>query len=142
MAKGIDTEAHIQALKSNGKTVGVIGSGLNVFYPYKNRSLQELLSEEQLVISEYPMGASPLKFHFPERNRIIAGLSRGVLVIEAKKRSGSLITAYNALDEDRDVFAVPGSIFEENREGNHRLIQLGAVLTTNSEDILKEWYII
>src|SRR5699024_12842193 len=79
---------------------------------------------------------------FRSRNRIIAGLSRGVLVVEAKKRSGSLITAYNALDEGRDVFAVPGSIFEENRAGNHRLIQLGAILTQDSGDILKEWFFI
>lgn len=142
LAKGIDTEAHIQTLKGNGRTVGVIGSGLDIYYPYKNRSLQEYLAKEHLVISEYPLGSKPLKFHFPERNRIIAGLSRGILVIEAKKRSGSLITAYNAIDENRDVFAVPGSIFEENRIGNHRLIQLGAVLTTNGEDILKEWGII
>lgn len=142
LAKGIDTEAHVQTLKNSGRTVGVIGSGLDVYYPYKNRFLQQLLSQKQLVVSEYPLGAKPLKFRFPERNRIIAGLSRGVLVIEAQKRSGSLITAYNALDEDRDVFAVPGSIFEENRKGNHRLIQLGAILTTNSADILKEWNII
>lgn len=142
LAKGIDTEAHIQTIKSQGQTVGVIGSGLDIYYPYNNRSLQKFLTKEHLVISEYPLGSKPLKFHFPERNRIIAGLSRGVLVIEAKKRSGSLITAYNAIDENRDIFAVPGSIFEENRIGNHRLIQLGAVLTTNSEDILKEWHII
>ena len=142
LAKGIDTEAHIYSLQNEGQTVGVIGTGLDVFYPYKNRALQEFLSKEHLVISEYPMDAKPLKFHFPERNRIIAGLSRGVLVVEAKKRSGSLITAYNALDEGRDVFAVPGSVFEENRMGNHRLIQLGAILTQNGEDILKEWFYI
>ena len=88
------------------------------------------------------MGAQALKFHFPERNRIIAGISRGVLVIESKKRSGSLITAYNALDEGRDIFAVPGSIFEKGQMGNHRLIQLGALLTQNGEDILREWLLI
>jgi len=142
LAKGIDTEAHVHSLKNKGQTVGVIGTGLDVFYPYANRALQEFLSAEHLVITEYPMGSKPLKFHFPERNRIIAGLSRGVLVVEAKKRSGSLITAYNALDEGRDVFAVPGSIFEENRAGNHRLIQLGAILTQDSGDILKEWFFI
>jgi len=142
LAKGIDTEAHMVTLKNKGVTVGVIGSGLNIYYPRKNKSLQQFMAHNQLVISEYPLGSKPLKFHFPERNRIIAGLSRGVLVIEAKKRSGSLITAYNALDEDRDVFAVPGSIFEKNRVGNHRLIQLGAVLTQSSDDILKEWFYI
>lgn len=142
LAKGIDTQAHVETIKNKGKTVGVIGSGLDSYYPYNNRSLQQLMSQQHLVLSEYPIGSKPLKHHFPERNRIIAGLSRGILVIESKKRSGSLITAYNALDEGRDVFAVPGSIFEDNREGNHRLIQLGAVLTKSSEDILKEWFII
>lgn len=142
LAKGIDTQAHVETIKNKGKTVGVIGSGLDSYYPYNNRALQQLMSQHHLVLSEYPVGAKPLKHHFPERNRIIAGLSRGVLVIESKKRSGSLITAYNALDEGRDVFAVPGSIFEDAREGNHRLIQLGAVLTKSSEDILKEWFII
>lgn len=139
LAKGIDTEAHVLTLKNGGKTIGVIGTGLDQFYPPKNQNLQQIMSKTQLVISEYPIGTKPLKFHFPERNRIIAGLSRGVLVVEAKKSSGSLITAYNAIDEGRDVFAVPGSIFEENRIGNHRLIKLGAVLIDSSEDILKEW---
>lgn len=142
LAKGIDTEAHIETIKNDGKTVGVIGSGLDRFYPFKNRSLQKVMAAHHLVVSEYPIGSKPLKHHFPERNRIIAGLSRGVLLIESKKRSSSLITAYNALDEGRDVFVVPGSIFEDSREGNHRLIQLGAVLTKSGEDILKEWYFI
>lgn len=142
LAKGIDTEAHIVTIKNNESTVGVIGTGLEQYYPKANQSLQQLMSDKHLVLSEYPIGAKPLKFHFPERNRIIAGLSRGILVIESKKRSGSLITAYNALDESRDVFAVPGSIFEEPRMGNHRLIQLGAILTQSGEDILREWFII
>lgn len=142
LAKGIDTEAHMTTIKNAGNTVGVIGTGLDQYYPTKNRMLQQLMSEKQLVISEYPLGTKPLSYHFPERNRIIAGLSRGVLVIEAQKRSGSLITAYNAIDEGRDVFAVPGSIFEENRAGNHRLIQLGAILTESSDDILNEWLFI
>ncbi len=142
LAKGIDTEAHIAAIQNNEKTVGVIGSGLDQYYPKANQPIQDLLSEKYLVLSEYPMGAKPLKFHFPERNRIIAGISRGILVIESKKRSGSLITAYNALDEGRDVFTVPGSIFDDTQAGNHRLIQLGAILTQNGEDILAEWYLI
>lgn len=139
LAKGIDTKAHQTAMGVGGRTIGVIGTGLDRYYPYENRSLQQEMAENQLVISEYPIGSKPLKFRFPERNRIIAGLSRGVLVVEAKKRSGSLITAYNALDEDRDIFAVPGSLFSANSEGCHRLIQLGGILTKNSEDILKEW---
>lgn len=142
LAKGIDTKAHQEAIKAHGHTIGVIGTGLDVFYPNNNRELQEMMAKRELVISEYPLGTKPLKFHFPERNRIIAGLSRGILVIEAKQRSGSLITAYNALDENRDVFAVPGSIFESKREGCHRLIKLGAVLTQGYEDILQEWFIL
>ncbi len=142
LAKGIDTKAHEVALKSKGHTIGVIGSGLDRFYPRSNKQLQERMAKEQLLLSEYPLGAKPLKFRFPERNRIIAGLSRGILVIEAKKRSGSLITAYNGLDENRDIFALPGSIFEKNSEGCHKLIQLGAVLTRNSRDILDEWSLI
>ena len=142
LAKGIDTKAHEVTLKSKGHTIGVIGAGLDQFYPRNNKNLQERMAKEQLLLSEYPLGAKPLKFRFPERNRIIAGLSRGILVIEAKKRSGSLITAYNGLDENRDVFALPGSIFEKNSEGCHKLIQLGAVLTRNSADILDEWSLI
>lgn len=139
LAKGIDTKAHQVTLDASGSTIGVIGTGLDRYYPFENRTLQRKMIEKQLVVSEYPIGAKPLKFHFPERNRIIAGLSRGILVVEAKKRSGSLITAYNALDEGRDVFAVPGSIFEQTTDGCHRLIQLGGILTKESEDILKEW---
>ncbi len=142
LAKGIDTEAHVFAMQQKEQTVGVIGTGLDLYYPKANQQIQEWMSQQFLVLSEYPMGSKPLKFHFPERNRIIAGISRGVLVIESKKRSGSLITAYNALDEGRDVFAVPGSIFDETQMGNHRLIQLGAVLTQNGEDILREWFLI
>lgn len=142
LAKGIDTQAHQVTLKAKGRTVGVIGTGLDQFYPRQNQNLQERMVRDGLVLSEYPLGAKPLKFRFPERNRIIAGLSRGILVVEAKKRSGSLITAYNGLDENRDIFAVPGSIFERNSEGCHNLIQLGAVLTRKSTDILDEWSLI
>lgn len=142
LAKGIDTEAHVLSIQNHEQTVGVIGTGLDLYYPKANQDIQELMSRNYLVLSEYPMGAQALKFHFPERNRIIAGISRGVLVIESKKRSGSLITAYNALDEGRDIFAVPGSIFEKGQTGNHRLIQLGALLTQNGEDILREWLLI
>lgn len=142
LAKGIDTKAHEVTLKAKGCTIGVTGTGLDQFYPRSNKCLQERMANEQLLLSEYPLGAKPLKFRFPERNRIIAGLSRGILVIEAQKRSGSLITAYNGLDENRDIFALPGSIFEKNNEGCHKLIQLGAVLTRNSTDILDEWSLI
>lgn len=139
LARGIDTEAHLMTIKNTGKTIGVIGTGLDISYPTDNKMLQNIMSKHHLVVSEYPIGSKPLQYHFPERNRIIAGLSRGVLVIESKQSSGSLITAYNALEESRDVFVVPGSIFEPHREGNHKLIQLGAVLVQSSDDILAEW---
>lgn len=139
LGEGIDTEAHQITLEMNGSTIAVLGSGFDHYYPSVNRFLQENIEETSLVISEYPLGVKPLGYHFPERNRIIAGLSRGVLIIEAPKRSGSLITAYQAIDENRDLFVVPGSVINTNFEGSHRLIQLGGILTQNSTDILKEW---
>ena len=142
LAKGIDTEAHLTTIKQAGHTIGVVGTGLDVFYPHKNKMLQEIMGRDHLVLSEYPIGSKPLPYHFPERNRIIAGLSRGVLVIESKESSGSLITAYNAIEESRDVFVIPGSIFEEHRLGNHKLIKLGAILVQSSDDILAEWVFI
>lgn len=142
LAKGIDRAAHEATLRANGRTVGVIGAGLDCYYPRENSRLQERMQREELVLSEYPLGVQPLKFRFPERNRIIAGLSRGILVIEAKQRSGSLITAYNGFDENRDIFACPGSLLTKNSAGCHKLIQEGALLTTRSSDILEEWYLI
>lgn len=142
LAKGIDRKAHEECIKAKGRTVGVIGTGLDSYYPRENTTLQKRMAREELLISEYPLGSKPLKFHFPERNRLIAGLSRGILVIEAKERSGSLITAYNGLDENRDIFACPGSLLTKNSAGCHKLIQAGAFLTVESEDVLKEWYLI
>ena len=142
LAKGIDGRAHEATISAKGRTIGVIGTGLDCYYPRENSLLQEKMMREELVVSEYPLGATPRKFHFPERNRIIAGLSRGVLVVEAKQRSGSLITAYNALDENRDVFACPGSLLQQESAGCHNLIQEGALLTTKSADILAEWSLI
>lgn len=142
LAKGIDGQAHESSINAGGRTIAVIGSGLDYYYPRENKLLQKKMMQEELVLSEYPLGSKPLAFHFPERNRIIAGLSRGILVVEAKKRSGSLITAYNALDENRDIFACPGPITSKTSEGCHKLIQSGAFLITKSKDILKEWFII
>lgn len=142
LAKGIDRRAHEVCIKAQGRTVAVIGAGLDCYYPRENSLLQEKIAREELLISEYPLGSKPQKFHFPERNRIIAGLSRGILVIEAKKRSGSLITAYNGLDENRDIFACPGSLLQSTSEGCHKLIQEGAFLTVKSSDILEEWFLI
>lgn len=139
LGEGIDTVAHQTTLEMNGLTIAVLGNGFDYFYPENNRILQKEIEESGLVLSEYPFGIKPLSYHFPERNRIIAGLSRGVLIIEAPKRSGSLITAYSAIDENRDLFVAPGSILNTNFEGSHRLIQLGGVLTQTSTDILKEW---
>lgn len=137
-ARGIDTCAHMGAMRS-GRTVAVLGSGVDVAYPAENRSLLRQISERGAVISEYEPGTPPLPAFFPARNRIISGLSRGTVVVEAAKRSGSLITAELALNEGRDVFAVPGSIFSETSEGCHHLIQQGAKLAMRVSDILAEY---
>ncbi|MCL2858335.1 MAG: DNA-processing protein DprA, partial [Streptococcaceae bacterium] len=113
--------------------------GLDVFYPLENRKLQEYIGENHLLLTEYVAGEKPLKFHFPERNRIIAGLSRGVIVAEAKIRSGSLITCERAMEEGRDVFAIPGNITDGYSDGCHHLIQQGAKLIFKSQDILEEY---
>ena len=139
LAKGIDTVAHMAALQNGGKTIAVIGTGLDVFYPKANKRLQDHIGNEHLVLSEYGPGEQPLKFHFPARNRIIAGLCRGVIVAEAKMRSGSLITCERAMEEGRDVFAIPGSILDGLSDGCHHLIQEGAKLVTSGKDVLAEF---
>ncbi|MCX8109848.1 MAG: DNA-processing protein DprA, partial [Syntrophorhabdaceae bacterium] len=136
LARGIDSAAHRGALNGAGKTVAVLGSGIDVCYPPENLWLYEKIGEEGAVISEYGMGEKPLAFHFPERNRIIAGMSRGIIVIEASARSGSLITARLGLEYNRDVMAIPGSIFNEEHKGANRLIKEGARLVEDIEDIL------
>ena len=139
LAKGIDTAAHMAALQNGGKTIAVIGTGLDVFYPKANKRLQDYIGNDHLVLSEYGLGEQPLKFHFPARNRIIAGLCRGVIVAEAKMRSGSLITCERAMEEGRDVFAIPGSILDGLSDGCHHLIQEGAKLVTSGQDVLAEF---
>ncbi|COE15110.1 DNA processing protein DprA [Streptococcus pneumoniae] len=139
LAKGIDTAAHMAALQNGGKTIAVIGTGLDVFYPKANKRLQDYIGNDHLVLSEYGPGEQPLKFHFPARNRIIAGLCRGVIVAEAKMRSGSLITCERAMEEGRDVFAIPGSILDGLSDGCHHLIQEGAKLLTSGQDVLAEF---
>ncbi|MER0122936.1 DNA-processing protein DprA [Streptococcus sp. ZJ93] len=139
LARGIDTAAHIAALKNGGKTIAVIGSGLGVYYPKENKELQDYIARHHLLLSEYEPNAQPLKYHFPERNRIIAGLSQGIVVAEAKKRSGSLITCERALEEGRDVFAIPGSILDGKSDGCHYLIQEGAKCITSGLDVLSEY---
>ena len=137
MARGIDSIAHWGALKE-GETIAVLGSGLEVIYPKENRSLCEKIIEKGLVLSEYPLKAAPLGYHFPNRNRIIGGLSIGVLVVEGTKKSGSLITARLALEENREVMAVPGNITSALSGGTNRLIKDGAKLVENWKDVVEE----
>ena len=140
LAKGIDALAHQTALKAEGRTIAVLGSGLDKksIYPFINQGLAEEISQKGAVISEFPIGAEPLAQHFPQRNRIISGLSLGVLVIEAPEKSGALITAKDALEQNRDVFAVPGPILARNSSGPNNLIKMGAKLVSRANDILDE----
>jgi len=138
MARGIDTASHKGVLKVKGRTIAVLGSGLDVIYPSENRSLAEQIANSGAVISEFPMGTRPLRKNFPRRNRVISGLSLGVVVVEAARKSGSLITASFALDQGREVFAVPGKIDSYASKGTHNLIKQGAKLVEDSEDIIEE----
>ena len=139
-ARGVDTSAHLGALKGKGLTVSVLGCGVDVIYPPENAHLnRKILESGGAIISEFPMKTEPLAGHFPRRNRIIAGLSRGTLVIEAGEKSGALITAYMALDQGRDVFALPGDIRSIKSRGTHKLIKQGAKLVENVNDILNEY---
>lgn len=138
MARGIDTAAHKGALEVQGPTVAVLGCGIDIIYPPENKSLAAEIAQEGAVISEFPLGMPPDKGNFPARNRIISGLSHGVLVVEAPKRSGALITADFALDQGREVFAVPGPISSRSSQGCNQLIKEGAKLVQGVEDILEE----
>ncbi|WP_369903003.1 DNA-processing protein DprA [Bacillus manliponensis] len=137
-AAGIDTLIHEITVEAGCSTVAVLGHGLQYMYPTSNRSFYEKWQEQILLITEYPPHYAPRKWYFPKRNRIISGLSKGVLVIEAKARSGSLITAECALEQNREVFALPGPIFTEGAAGTNLLIQQGAKLIMSSADILEE----
>lgn len=137
-ALGIDTAAHRGALAAEGKTIAVMGCGLDIIYPSQNQKLHEQIIRHGAIISESPLGTQPEGFRFPARNRIISGLSLGVVVVEAAHRSGTLITAHQALEQGRDVFAIPGRIDSPKSEGCHRLIQEGAKLVHNAVDILEE----
>lgn len=140
LAKGIDTFAHQTALENNGRTIAVLGTSMDKasFYPSSNYALSEKIAKNGAVISEYPEGTWGTKFTFPERNRIVSGLSLGVVVVEAPERSGALITATLAVEQNREVFAIPGPIYEKNSQGTNKLIQMGAKLVTNVDDILEE----
>lgn len=141
MALGIDTQAHLGALAGNGKTIAVLGSGIDnaSIFPKENLTLvKKIVDSGGAVISEYAPEAKSEIWYFPERNRIVSGLSRGVLVVEAPEKSGALITAGLALEQNRDVFAIPGSIFSRNSTGANNLIKSGAKMVTSVDDILEE----
>ncbi|OGS97155.1 MAG: DNA protecting protein DprA [Gallionellales bacterium RIFCSPLOWO2_02_FULL_57_47] len=138
MAHGIDAAAHRGALRGQGSSIAVIGTGLDKVYPAANRDLAHALAQQGALISEFPLGTPPLPANFPRRNRIISGMSLGCLVVEASLQSGSLITARLALEQGRDVFAVPGSIHAPQSKGCHALLKQGAKLVESAQDILEE----
>lgn len=139
-AIGIDTAAHLGAIKGNGKTVVVLGSGINEFYPKRNTLLfNKIIASGGAVISEFPLGTKPIPTNFPKRNRIINGLSKGVLLVEASKKSGALITIEYAISENREVYCIPGDIFQPNSFASHSLIKDGAILTDRPEVILADF---
>ena len=138
LARGIDAAAHEGALKAPGRTIAVLGNGLSRVYPPEHAPLADRIAEHGAVVSEYPMETAPLSYNFPRRNRIISGLSLGVVVVEAAQRSGALITADCALEQGREVFAVPGPMTAVTSQGTHQLVKQGARLVTSVEDILDE----
>ncbi len=142
LAVGIDAQAHAMAIASKGCTVAVVGCGLDVPYPSDNVRLAErIVNSGGGIISEYPLGTAPLKAHFPARNRIISGISRGTMVVECNLKSGAMITAKCALEQNREVFAAPGSILSRYSAGPNSLIRMGAHAVTKPEDILEEFHI-
>lgn len=139
MAKGIDTMSHIGCLQAKGETIAVLGSGVDQIYPKENSKLyQQILAQNGAIISEYLIGTPPSKMNFPARNRIISGISKGVVIVEAKKKSGSLITADFALEQGREVFVIPANIGNCYAEGSNELLKQGAKVVTKIEDILEE----
>jgi DNA processing protein len=139
LARGVDTAAHRGALGAGGRTVGVLGSGVDVVYPPENGGLAAKVATAGAVVSQFPMGTAPLPQHFPARNRVIAGLTLGTVVVEAAERSGALITARCAAELGREVYAVPGSVSSPGSHGTHGLIQDGAKLVQGWEDVVAEW---
>ena len=138
LARGIDTSGHMGALEGGGKTIAVVANGLDVYYPQENRKLQKRIEKEGLVISEYPAGETAKKWYFPTRNRLISALSDAVIVVEANTRSGSLITAECAIEQGKEVYAVPGSIFSQNSLGTNKLISIGAMPLVYVDEVFQD----
>ena len=139
LARGIDICSHLGAIKAKGKTIAVLGSGFNHIYPSEHKIYcKQILQTGGAVITEYEPKIKPEKMNFPLRNRIISGLSKGILVVEAKKKSGTLITVDYALEQGKDIFVIPGNITNENSVGTNELIKQGAKLVTNIDEILEE----
>ena len=138
LAAGIDAAAHRGALEAEGRTIAVLGCGVDVVYPRQNADLMHAVIQSGAVISQFPMGIAPSPGHFPLRNRIISGISKGTIIVEAPSRSGALITAHSAVEQGREVFAVPGQVGKRNSEGPHALIREGAKLVETVEDVLVE----
>ena len=139
MARGIDAAAHKGALQAGGKTIAVVGTGVDVVYPKENENLYQQIAQNGLVLSEYPFHTQPQASNFPRRNRIVSGLSKGVLVVEAGVQSGSLITAHQALEQGRDVYAVPGAPYDGRASGCNKLLKDGAIFVEKAEDIIENF---
>lgn len=140
LAKGIDTFSHIGCIKACKSTIAVIGNGLDTIYPIENEKLYyKILQNNGAIISEYPLGAKPEKKHFPARNRIISGMTKGLIIVEAKRKSGALITADFALEQGKEVFCIPGNITSMYSEGTNQLLKEGAKMVTCIKDILEEY---
>jgi len=142
LARGIDSAAHRGALKCEGRTIAVLGSGLDKIYPPENKELAQEIARKGCLLTEFPPGVPPLKQNFPQRNRIISGLSRGIIVVEAGEKSGALITVDFALEQGRDVFAVPGPITSDKSKGTNNLISEGAKLIQGTADVLENYKMI
>jgi len=138
LARGIDAASHYGAIRAKGRTIAILGCGIDIIYPQENKKLFYEIIEQGAIITEFSFGTLPEKFNFPQRNRIISGLSLGTVVVEAPIRSGALITAYYALEQNREVFAVPGQVESRLSKGTHHLIKQGAKLTETAQDIIEE----
>lgn len=140
LAIGIDSIAHKTAIEFGGRTIAVLGNGLDIVYPKRNQALYESIPNTGAMITEYPLGTPPMAYNFPQRNRLISGLALGIIVIEAKEKSGSLITAYHALEQGKEVFALPGNINSIFSKGTNKLIKEGAKILMDIDDIVEEVY--